>query len=53
MNTMVREMNWNAVARQEGDAIVELSSANAEEVSGGWLWWAIGAAMLLWPTRAW
>ena len=52
MTTMVRGMNWDTVAQQEGEAIVELSSVDVEEVSGGWLWWAIGAVMLLWPTRA-
>ena len=54
MNTMVQAMDWDAVARQEGDALVELSPASVEEVSGGLLWLgvAIGVALLLWPARA-
>ena len=55
MSAMVREMGWDVVARQEGQAIVDLSSTDVEEVSGGLLWLpiAVGVAIvLLWPEIA-
>jgi len=38
MTAMVRETSWDAVAHQEGEAMIELSSVHVEEVSGG-IWW--------------
>lgn len=52
MTAMVREMNWDAVARREGEAIAELSSVDVEDVSGGWFW-LVGLGLLLWPTDLW
>ena len=53
MTTMVRGMNWDTVAQQEGEAIIELSSKDSEDVSGGIpLPWLVGLGLLLWPTSA-
>ena len=55
MSAMVREMGWDVVARQEGDAIIELTSTDVEGVSGGFWWLPIAVRVafgLLWPEIA-
>ena len=57
MTAMAQEMSWDSVARREGDAIIELSSVDVEDVSGGIPWRQIGIVIdilfqLLWPEEA-
>ena len=52
---MTNAMTWDAIAANEGSAIESISATEADEVSGGWVWFAVSVAVAIvrFPRAAW